>query len=86
MAFFAARPMMVMRPTLKYTSADKPRSIVSSTDPSTPSGTTSSTAIGTAQLSYSAASRRKTTMRDTPISTTICPAVCFSSNERPVQS
>jgi hypothetical protein len=50
-AFFAARPMIVISPTLKYTSADIPRDIVNTTEPSTPRGTTSSTASGTAQLS-----------------------------------
>src|SRR5215207_6297950 len=85
-AFFAARPMMVTSPTLKYTSAPSPRIIVNRIEPSTPSGTTRSTDTGTAQLSYNAASSRNTTISDTAISDTIWPDDWASSNERPVQS
>ena len=45
-AFFADRPMMVIRPILKYTSLLKPRAPVPNTTPSTPSGTTRITANG----------------------------------------
>jgi len=62
MAFFAAKPMIVISPTWKYTSFARPRNIVASTTPSTPSGTTMITASGMVQLSYSAA-RHKNTAR-----------------------
>ncbi len=51
MAFFADRPITVIRPTLKKTSLGMPRKVAPSTAPSTPSGTASSTAIGIDQLS-----------------------------------
>ncbi|MNL14573.1 hypothetical protein D3C87_1355180 [compost metagenome] len=51
MAFFAERPIVAIRPTLKYTSLGMPRSVTPSSAPSTPSGTTSSTATGIDQLS-----------------------------------
>ncbi len=51
MAFLLDRPMMAMRPTLKYTSLGRPRSVTASTAPKTPSGTTSITANGIDQLS-----------------------------------
>ncbi|KAG1319295.1 hypothetical protein G6F63_014808 [Rhizopus arrhizus] len=66
-AFLAASPMMVIRPTLKYTSFDMPRALTSATAPSMPSGTTSMTEIGMAQLSYSAANTRNTISSDRPI-------------------
>ena len=50
-AFFADRPITVIRPTLKKTSFGMPRSLAPSTAPSTPSGTASSTANGIDQLS-----------------------------------
>ena len=50
-AFFADRPITVIRPTLKKTSFGMPRSVAPSTAPSTPSGTASSTANGIDQLS-----------------------------------
>ncbi|MOA25046.1 hypothetical protein D3C78_1457490 [compost metagenome] len=50
-AFFAARPMMVIRPTLKYTSLGKPATITASTAPSAPMGTISITVRGIDQLS-----------------------------------
>ena len=50
-AFFADRPITVIRPTLKKTSFGMPRRVAPSTAPSTPSGTTSSTANGIDQLS-----------------------------------
>ncbi len=43
-----------------------PRSMVASTAPSTPSGTTSSTETGIDQLSYNAARARNTTRIDRP--------------------
>ena len=60
MAFFAASPTVVSRPTWKYTSLVSPRSVVNSSAPTTPSGTASITDSGTVQLSYSAARHRKT--------------------------
>ncbi|MNR54747.1 hypothetical protein D3C85_1749840 [compost metagenome] len=64
MAFFAERPIVAIRPTLKYTSLGMPRSVTPSSAPSTPSGTTSSTATGIDQLSYSAARHRNTITSD----------------------
>ena len=49
-------------------SLGNPRSSEKITAPSTPSGTTSSTATGTDQLSYSAARHRNTTSTDSAIS------------------
>ncbi|CFN64137.1 Uncharacterised protein [Bordetella pertussis] len=51
MAFLAASPMVVSSPTWKYTSLDRPRVMVASKAPTTPSGTTSITAVGMLQLS-----------------------------------
>src|SRR3546814_16313319 len=51
-AFFAARPMIVISPTLKYTSADKPRIIVKRTDPRPPNGTTTGKEIGKSERAY----------------------------------
>src|SRR5690554_2519435 len=51
MAFFADRPMMAIRPTLKYTSFGMPASVAPSSEPNTPSGTTSMTEKGIDQLS-----------------------------------
>ena len=50
-AFFAERPMMVIRPTLKYTSLDIPATITASTAPMAPIGTISITDSGIDQLS-----------------------------------
>ncbi|MNI37669.1 hypothetical protein D3C73_917710 [compost metagenome] len=63
-AFFAARPITVIRPILKNRSFGRPRIIDRASAPSTPSGTTSSTATGIDQLSYSAARQRNTTTMD----------------------
>ena len=60
----ADRPITAIRPTWKYTSFSRPRSQVKMRAPSTPSGTTSITATGIDQLSYSAASARNTTSSD----------------------
>ena len=60
MAFLADRPMMVIRPTWKYTSFARLRPVTASSTPSTPSGTTRITASGIDQLSYSAASASTT--------------------------
>ncbi|KAG1245136.1 hypothetical protein G6F65_021401 [Rhizopus arrhizus] len=67
MAFLAASPITVTIPTWKYTSFDMPRALTSATAPSMPSGTTSMTEIGMAQLSYSAANTRNTISSDRPI-------------------
>ena len=51
MPFLAARPMMVTRPTLKYTSFGIPTNVAAATAPSAPIGTISSTDMGIFQLS-----------------------------------
>ncbi|KAG1353403.1 hypothetical protein G6F61_014643 [Rhizopus arrhizus] len=61
-AFFADSPITVIMPTLKNTSLGMPRNNTAATAPSRPSGTTSITASGIDQLSYSAASTRKASM------------------------
>jgi len=86
MAFFAERPMMVIMPTLKNTSFGMPRSITASTAPSRPSGTTSITETGMLQLSYRAASTRKTTSIDSAISMGACDADSFSCSDWPVHA
>ncbi|MCY1373113.1 hypothetical protein D9M69_603630 [compost metagenome] len=63
-AFLAARPMVVSRPTWKYTSLDRPRINVASSAPMIPRGTTSITADGIVQLSYNAARHRNTTISE----------------------
>ncbi len=63
-AFFAVRPTVVNRPTWKNTSLLRSRPMVASTAPITPNGTTSITANGIDQLSYSAARQRNTTSSD----------------------
>ena len=85
-AFFADRPMMVIMPTLKNTSFGMPRNITASTAPNSPSGTTSITETGIDQLSYSAASTRKTTSIDSAISIGACDADSFSCNDWPVHA
>src|SRR3954463_8453508 len=60
--------------------------LVAISAPTTPSGTTSITAIGTDQLSYRAASARKTMMKDNPYSMGAWPDEACCSYERPVQS
>lgn len=64
MAFFAASPTVVSRPTWKKTSFDNPRSNTAPMVPKIPSGTTSMTENGIDQLSYSAARHRNTTIID----------------------
>src|SRR5215468_11989677 len=54
--------------------------------PSTPSGTTSSTASGTDQLSYSAARQRNTTSTDNAYNSGACAPDRRSSNDRPVHA
>src|SRR3546814_14617315 len=63
-----------------------PLVIVKRTEPSTPSGTTKSTETGMDQLSYRAASSRKTTSRDRHSSMTTCPPACCSAYDIPVHS
>ncbi len=86
MAFFADRPIVVSSPTWKYTSFSSPRSSVAVTAPMTPSGTTSSTANGIDQLSYSAASARNTTSTDTAYRYGACEPDWRSCRDRPVHS
>ena len=86
MAFFADRPMIVIMPTLKKTSFGMPRNITASTAPSKPSGTTSITETGIDQLSYRAASTRKTTSIDSAISMGACDADSFSCSDWPVHA
>ncbi len=64
MAFFADSPTVVSSPTWKNTSLLRPRSVVASTAPTTPSGTTSITTAGIDQLSYSAVRHRNTTINE----------------------
>ena len=85
-AFLAARPMMVTRPTLKYTSLGMPATITAATAPSAPTGTISSTDAGIFQLSYSATSTRNTTSSASASSMGACEPVAFSWNDRPVHS
>ncbi|MCY1233553.1 hypothetical protein D9M72_461000 [compost metagenome] len=66
-AFLADRPIVAIRPTLKYTSFGMSRIITASTEPMTPSGTTMITATGIDQLSYSAARHRNTRRQDSAI-------------------
>ncbi|MNJ62938.1 hypothetical protein D3C77_587960 [compost metagenome] len=68
MAFFADRPIRVIKPTLKNTSLGMPRKLTAITAPSTPNGTTSSTEVGIDQLSYNAARHRNTTSSDSAMS------------------
>ncbi len=86
MAFLADRPMMVIRPTLKNTSLGMPRSSTAATAPSRPRGTTSITDSGMDQLSYSAASTRKTTSMDRAMSRGACAADWRSCSDWPVQA
>ena len=61
-AFFAARPIGGEQADLEVDVVRcRPRSVAAITAPSTPSGTTSMTANGIDQLSYSAARHRNTT-------------------------
>ena len=85
-AFFADRPMMVIRPTLKYTSLGKPRRLAPSSAPTMPSGTTSTTDIGIDQLSYRAARHRKTASSEKPSRIVACAPDNFSSRDWPVHS
>ncbi|MNF00984.1 hypothetical protein D3C80_1999050 [compost metagenome] len=84
-AFFAARPMVVNRPTWKYTSLDRPRRLVASRAPMIPNGTTSMTAIGIDQLSYRAARHRNTISSDRAYSAGAWEPDRRSSYDRPVQ-
>ncbi len=59
-------------PTLKNTSLGMPRNNTAATAPSRPNGTTSITASGIDQLSYSAASTRNTTSIDSSKSHGAC--------------
>ena len=86
MAFLADRPMMVIRPTWKYTSFSRPRPVTASSTPSTPSGTTRITASGIDQLSYSAASASTTARMAKPYSTSAWLPASFSSRDWPVHS
>ena len=72
MAFLAASPTVVSKPTWKNTSLLKPRNKVASTVPMMPSGTTSITATGIDQLSYSAARHRNTTVSEMAYSIGAC--------------
>ena len=63
-----------------------PVSHAASSAPRMPSGTTSSTEIGTDQLSYSAARHRNTISSDRPYSAGAWPPDNRSSNDSPVHS
>ena len=86
MAFFADRPMMVIRPIWKYTSAVRPRMYTPISTPSTPSGTTRITASGIDQLSYSAASARNTARMAKAYRMMAWLPASFSSRDWPVHS
>ena len=86
MAFLADSPMMVMRPTWKYTSLDMPRPVMASSTPSTPSGTTRMTASGIDQLSYNAASASTTARMAKPYRIMAWLPASFSSRDWPVHS
>ncbi|MDT4870127.1 hypothetical protein FQZ97_1051900 [compost metagenome] len=85
-AFFADRPIRVIRPTLKNTSFGIPRRLTAITAPSTPSGTTSNTEVGIDQLSYSAARHRNTTSNDKAMSIGAWAPDKRSCSDRPVHS
>ena len=85
-AFFADKPMMVIRPTWKYTSFSKPRPVTASSTPSTPSGTTRITASGIDQLSYSAARASTTARMAKPYRISAWLPASFSSRDWPVHS
>ncbi|MNP35437.1 hypothetical protein D3C76_1287690 [compost metagenome] len=85
MAFFAARPIVVNKPTWKYTSLDKPRRLVAISAPMIPNGTTNITAIGIDQLSYNAARHRNTISSDRAYNAGACEPDRRSSYDRPVQ-
>ncbi len=78
--------MMVIRPILKNRSFDSPRSMVNASAPRAPSGTTSSTATGIDQLSYSAARHRNTTTIDSTISRVALLPARISWYDMPLQS
>ncbi|MNS91907.1 hypothetical protein D3C72_1260190 [compost metagenome] len=63
MAFFAPRPIRVIRPTWKYTSFWMPRSHTARMAPNTAKGTAVTTASGKVQRSYWAARMRNTMIR-----------------------
>ncbi|MNS46525.1 hypothetical protein D3C72_790240 [compost metagenome] len=63
-----------------------PRASVNAAAPSTPKGSTSSTEIGTDQLSYKAESKRNTTTSDSASSSATWLPACRSSNAVPVHS
>src|SRR5690606_11324865 len=70
----------------KYSSLDRPRKLANTTAPRMPNGTTSMTAIGTDQLSYSAARQRNTTRIDSAYSSGAWAPDWRSWNDRPVHS
>ncbi|MNH44301.1 hypothetical protein D3C71_2122740 [compost metagenome] len=63
---------------------DNPRRLVATSAPMMPSGTTSTTAIGIDQLSYSAARHRNTNSSERANSAGICEPESFSSYDMPV--
>ncbi len=77
---------MVIRPTLKYTSLGMPRIHTPASEPSTPSGTTNSTATGMLQLSYRADRHRKTANIEKANRMVACEPESFSSRDWPVHS
>src|ERR1700744_1193523 len=85
-AFFAAGPITVTTPILKYMSFGTPNERQNATTPSTPSGTTSRTAAGIDQLSYNAARHRNPTTIDSINSVTADETDNNSCNDCPVQS
>ncbi|MNZ61047.1 hypothetical protein D3C78_791300 [compost metagenome] len=78
MAFFAARPIRVTRPTWKYTSLSSPRSQIARIAPNTAKGTAVTTASGRVQRSYWAARMRNTRIRPKTNAVLPEPWVCSS--------
>ena len=66
MAFLAARPISTIRPICTRMLLSSPRKDTPSSAASTPSGTISTIANGSTQLSYCAASARNTNSTDSP--------------------
>ncbi|MNY50965.1 hypothetical protein D3C86_1865170 [compost metagenome] len=85
MAFFAARPIRVIRPTWKYTSFWMPRSHTARMAPNTAKGTAVTTASGRVQRSYWAARIRNTMIRPKTKAVPPEPWVAISWNAEPVQ-
>src|SRR5690606_19689882 len=85
-AFFAAKPIMVIKPTLKYTSFGIDAKLAAIKEPNTPKGTTKITAKGIDQLSYKAAKHKKIASKESASSIGACEPEILSSLLIPVHS